>query len=77
MWSDTDNSMLTGVILVLEITLANSPGDSGTPLSDGEPEARQETKRAKSNATKDIYGSRVGGVFKKVDEKTSECRVCV
>ena len=72
------NPSLTRIISMLEITFAESPGDSEASQSaEIGPEAKQETKRVKSNATKDIYGSKIEGVFRRVDEKTSECCVCV
>ena len=50
---------------------------SGALQSGGnQPEVEQEVKQAKSNATKDVYG-RDEGVFQRVDEKISECCVCV
>lgn len=65
-------------ILTTEMTFTEPAGDPGASQSeDVELEAKQKTKRARSDATKDVYGGQVEGVFKKLDGGISECRVCV
>ena len=69
--------VLTSVFSLLEMTLNGPLGSPEvTESRNGEPEVAPKAKRAKSEATKDIYGGVSEGVFKKLDEKTSECRVC-